>query len=173
MRTSSLRFAGGLNTYAYVGENPVSLIDPTGLLCIDKSKLLLGGAGALLGTAAFLGGAEIALVGGVGGKNPGAAAYGLGIATMGFTTFQDGVNMMRTSVDGVDRRSFFGNVGYVFGGQSGAQIGEAINTGLSMLTGPKAAAAFVNSGGRSVLDGIEATATAGQTMDGSSNCSCQ
>lgn len=71
------------------------------------------------------------------------------------------------------QRSFFGNVGYVLGGEHGAHIGETVNMGLSMMTGPKAAAQFVNSGGKATLSGLEAAHTAGQVVDGSSSCECQ
>ena len=79
--------AGGINLYAYVGNNPVNLWDPLGL--VDWSQVRTGAITSTVAVGSMLGGAALtastagvgAVVGGV-GMVSGATSLGLGIATI-------------------------------------------------------------------------------------------
>jgi hypothetical protein len=125
---------------------------------------MIGGLGELVGgTAIGLGGAATG--------NPIAVGAGLLTQADAAINILDGMTTVDNAIDGGNRRSTFGRIGYFVGGESGAHYGEIIGIELSFSSFSRAAAEAAHSG--SMVDIFEATTAAGEiSQNGASEPDC-
>lgn len=134
IQSDPIGLGGGINTYAYVGGNPVSYVDPFGLYCWSEAQIR-GTAGAVAGAfggalAGARGGPGSALglgvIGAVVGGGLGALdGYGADNSIRG-TALSDGVSGATSGVAG----AYPGSRAAIGGGATGGVIGAYATSGM-------------------------------------------
>lgn len=105
--------------------------------CKNYAEIAVGAGGVVLGGAAAVGGFFEAVLGLAGSPESGGVSWlavtnGAANEAVGAIAVRDGLNLIDTGLDGVQRSSTLGGIGYAIGGERGQQIGDMANIGLAV-----------------------------------------